>query len=30
MSEFVKGKHELMPIPDEEIRIGGLVQNPGY
>lgn len=30
METFVKGKHELMPIPDEEIRIGGLAQNPGY
>lgn len=30
MEEFIKGKHELMPIPDEEVRIGGLEQNPGY
>jgi len=30
MSEFVKGKHELLPIPDEEVRIGGLEQNPKY
>lgn len=30
MSPFVKGKHELLPIPDEEIRIGGLEQNKGY
>lgn len=30
MSEFVKGKHELFPIPDEEVRLSGLVQNPGY
>lgn len=30
MGEFVKGKHELFPIPDEEVRLGGLVQNTGY
>lgn len=30
MQPFQKNKHELMPIPDEEIRLGGLVQNPGY
>lgn len=30
MAEFVKGKHELMPIPQEEIRLGNLDQNPGY
>lgn len=30
MAEFVKGKHELLPIPDEEVRLGGLAQNPGY
>lgn len=27
---FVTGKHELFPIPQEEIIISGLVQNPGY
>lgn len=30
MAEFVAGKHELMPIPAEEVRLGGLTQNPGY
>lgn len=30
MAEFVAGKHELMPIPAEEVRLGGLEQNPGY
>ena len=30
MNPFVKGKHELLPIPSEEIRLGGLTQNPGY
>ncbi len=30
MSEFVKGKHELLPIPVEEVRLGGLSQNYGY
>ncbi len=30
MNPFVKGKHELLPIPSEEIRLGGLEQNPGY
>lgn len=28
--EFVKGKHELFPIPYEEVRLSGLTQNPGY
>ncbi|HXB92927.1 MAG TPA: RagB/SusD family nutrient uptake outer membrane protein [Puia sp.] len=27
---FVKGKHELFPIPDQEVKISGLTQNPGY
>ncbi|MEO7922602.1 MAG: RagB/SusD family nutrient uptake outer membrane protein [Chitinophagaceae bacterium] len=27
---FVAGKHEVLPIPDYDIRTGGLVQNPGY
>lgn len=30
MGDFVKGKHELMPIPYEEVRMGKLEQNPGY
>lgn len=30
MAEFIKGKHELMPIPAEEVRLGGLTQNNGY
>ena len=30
MTPFIKGKHELMPIPQEEIRLGGITQNPGY
>jgi len=27
---FVSGKHELFPIPQQEIDISGLTQNPGY
>jgi starch-binding outer membrane protein, SusD/RagB family len=27
---FQAGKHELFPIPQEEINISGLTQNPGY
>ena len=27
---FVRGKHEVFPIPQEEITISGLTQNPGY
>jgi hypothetical protein len=27
---FQKGKHELLPIPTQDIRTAGLVQNPGY
>lgn len=27
---FVTGKHELLPIPDNEIKTGGLSQNPNY
>lgn len=27
---FIKGKHELMPIPSNDIRTAGLTQNPGY
>lgn len=30
MSEFVKGKHELFPIPHEEVLLSGLEQNSGY
>lgn len=30
MTPFIKGKHELMPIPQEEIRLGGIEQNPQY
>jgi len=30
MSDFVEGKNELFPIPYEEVRLGGLEQNPGY
>jgi len=27
---FVAGKHELFPIPQQEINLSGLSQNPGY
>ncbi len=27
---FVAGKHELLPIPDYDVKTGGLKQNPGY
>ena len=27
---FVTGKHEVFPIPQEEITISGITQNPGY
>ena len=27
---FVAGKHEVFPIPQAEIDISGLAQNPGY
>lgn len=30
MSSFVKGKHELFPIPAEEITLNPMEQNPGY
>ena len=30
MYDFVDGKHELFPIPWEEVSLGGLTQNPGY
>lgn len=29
-SPFVKGKHELFPIPSQEIDITGIAQNPNY
>lgn len=30
MADFIAGKHELFPIPQEEVDLGGLVQNSGY
>ena len=30
MSPFIKGKHELMPIPQKEVELGSLDQNPNY
>ncbi len=30
LKDFVKGKHELFPIPQKEIEISGLTQNPNY
>lgn len=30
MADFVEGKHELFPIPQKEIDLGHLEQNPGY
>ncbi len=30
MAPFIAGKHELMPIPQEEIRLSGITQNPNY
>ena len=30
MAEFVKGKHELFPIPAAEIDLNPMTQNPGY
>jgi hypothetical protein len=27
---FVTGKHEVFPIPNDDVRIAGLTQNPGY
>ena len=30
MASFVKGKHELFPIPAEEINLNPMDQNPGY
>lgn len=30
MASFIKGKHELFPIPAEEINLNPMDQNPGY
>ncbi|WNJ19294.1 RagB/SusD family nutrient uptake outer membrane protein [Pontibacter sp. G13] len=30
MSEFIAGKHELLPIPTQEIDLNPMEQNPGY
>lgn len=30
MAEFIEGKHELFPIPIEEIQLNPMDQNPGY
>ena len=30
MADFTAGKHELMPIPQEEVKLGSLEQNPNY
>lgn len=30
MGDFIKGVHELFPIPQEEVNLGGLTQNSGY
>ena len=30
MASFIKGKHELFPIPAEEIALNPMEQNPGY
>ncbi len=30
MADFILGKHELLPIPAEEVRLSGLTQNNGY
>jgi hypothetical protein len=30
MADFTEGKHELMPIPQEEVKLGQLEQNPNY
>ncbi|MBS1661035.1 MAG: RagB/SusD family nutrient uptake outer membrane protein [Bacteroidetes bacterium] len=29
-SNFKAGKHELFPIPDQEVKVSGLTQNSGY
>ncbi len=30
MASFIPGKHELFPIPAEEIALNPMEQNPGY
>ncbi|NDV80018.1 RagB/SusD family nutrient uptake outer membrane protein [Dysgonomonas sp. 511] len=30
MADFIEGKHELFPIPAEEVNLGSLTQNNGY
>lgn len=30
MGDFIEGVHELFPIPQEEVNLGGLTQNNGY
>ena len=30
ISGFVEGKHEVFPIPQTEIDVSNLTQNPGY
>lgn len=30
MAPFITGKHELFPIPSQEIELSGIEQNPGY
>ena len=30
MANFVAGKHELFPLPAEEIALNPMDQNPGY
>ena len=30
MATFVRGKHELFPIPSEELQLNPMAQNPGY
>lgn len=30
MASFVKGKHELFPLPSEELALNPMAQNPGY
>jgi tetratricopeptide (TPR) repeat protein len=27
---FIAGKHELLPVPNDDVRSGGLAQNPNY
>lgn len=30
LTNFVAGKHEVFPIPQQEVAVSGLTQNPGY